>query len=287
MNRFSTQVKNKIERSIFGLATRIEVLYLSTLNLFSKKSVIAASGPVLSLSSYGPRTSSVYLTIESIGRGSVLPSRLILWLDDKAVFADLPENLLRLRKRGLEILLCENFGPHTKYFPTIENAEVPALLVTADDDILYPRHWLETLVRENLSTPDQVVCFRAHRVALQSGAIMPYRTWEACATTSASFLNFATGVSGVIYPRKIMQFAKDQGRKFQDCCPKQDDIWLHVMALRTQTRIRQIDGRSRHFPMIPSSQETSLMSVNVGGNQNDVGVSKTYLPSDIDVMLHE
>jgi hypothetical protein len=80
-------------------------------------SVVSAGGPVVSLTSHGRRVETVYLTVESIGQGRLLPSRLILWLDDEAMFQNLPESLLRLRCRGLEIPLAQNNGPQKKYNP--------------------------------------------------------------------------------------------------------------------------------------------------------------------------
>src|SRR5579859_5883370 len=88
-------------------------------NRFNNHALTDPNGPVVSLTTYGKRTSRVYLAIESIGRGRILPSRIILWLDEKPVFDDLPDSIKRLTKRGLEVRFCENFGPHKKYFPFI------------------------------------------------------------------------------------------------------------------------------------------------------------------------
>ena len=50
-----------------------------------------------------------------------------------------PESLRRLERRGLEVRLTQNYGPHTKYYPSLADAIADGLpLVTADDDILYP-----------------------------------------------------------------------------------------------------------------------------------------------------
>ena len=124
---------------------------LATLNLVSRSRLAGGPGPVVSLTTYGTRIRWSHLAIESIARGSLTPSRTGLWLDDEAAFARLPRPLRRLRRRGLEIRLSENLGPHTKYFPFIEASDsFTGPLVTADDDTIYPRFWLERLAQERL-----------------------------------------------------------------------------------------------------------------------------------------
>ena len=101
---------------------------------------------IVSLTSYGPRIATVAHAVESIAAGRARPRRLILWLDDAARYQTRPAALRRLEARGLEILLTTDWGPHKKYFPALPIASAASLpLVTADDDILYPRFWLTRL----------------------------------------------------------------------------------------------------------------------------------------------
>src|ERR1700691_1503154 len=108
--------------------------------------VTAPGGPVVSMTSYGRRIRTAYLAIESIAWGDVRPSRLILWLDDHTAFNNPPATIRCLMKRGLEVKLCEDYGPHKKYYPYLQSLETfESPLVTADDDILYPTYWLKHL----------------------------------------------------------------------------------------------------------------------------------------------
>lgn len=88
-------------------------------NFFSSASIVSSTPVVVSLTSYGERTGKVFYTIESIADGELLPSRIILWLDNEQLFNHLPPELKRLQSRGLEIFLTKNYGPHTKYFPYV------------------------------------------------------------------------------------------------------------------------------------------------------------------------
>jgi len=264
---------------------RLYLNFLRSQNRFSNRPVIASGGPVVSLTTYGVRIQSVYLTIESIAAASFLPSRFILWLDDPGAFSDLPDTLKRLQLRGLEVRLTDNLGPHTKYYPTLgvmQDLNQP--IVTADDDHLYTRSWLWRLMDAYRENPGVVNCHRAHVIRLLEDRIAPYTDWKSCASDKPSMLHFATGSSGTALPPALLQQLRDSGTKFKSLCPAADDIWLHVNALRAGLPTRQIGSWQRDFPVIPGTQEQRLMNANVEGSQNDVQIAKTYSLQDIAVL---
>lgn len=274
-------------RGVSGLRVSRIVRRLNGANMRSKDPLTHPGGPVVSLTSYGGRVNTVYLTIEAIAEGSVLPSRLILWLDDEAVFNRLPGPLLQLQRRGLEVRLTGNYGPHTKYYPYVETTEHFGLpLITADDDILYPRRWLEGLVQAYTERPDVINCYRARVVQLEAAGLSPYLSWQMCNSTEPTIRHFATGVSGVVYPPAFLAFLKRAGSLFMSCCPKADDIWLHVQALRSGYQVRQFVKRFLHFPMIPGTQHTALQISNWGdpGEGNDRQAAMTYSRQDLDIL---
>ncbi len=245
-------------------------------------SVISAEGPVVSMTTYGKRIETVYLTLESIGRGVLLPRRLILWLDDEAAFRNRPDSLRRLEARGLEVRLAGSYGPHTKYYPYLESqTALNAPLVTADDDTLYPAGWLKGLADGFLRHPTLVSCCRAHQILLEGPGFAPYVTWQRCRSTAPSILNFATGVSGVIYPPALQRQLKAAGLDFVGLCPKADDVWLHLQALRGGFQVRQLKPWEQSFPTLPGTQGTGLIQGNVHGSQNDVQIRRTYSSADI------
>jgi hypothetical protein len=225
---------------------------------------------------------SVFITIESIAAGDVRPARLILWLDAPAAFETPPEELQRLASRGLEIKLTDNLGPHTKYYPYVTGEDDGLLaLVTADDDIIYPPTWLAGLLAGHRRHPDDVICYRAWVVGTEDGEISPYDGWAPCLSTAASVRNFATGVSGVLYPPAMIGQIAASGTSFKETCPAADDIWLHVTALRTGRMVRQLAMRPQHFPLIPDTQDVGLAQANFVGKQNDLQAAATYSAEDI------
>ncbi len=262
---------------------RINARRLSRRNGTIKTPVVASQGPIVSMTTHGKRVNNVHLALESIAEGSQLPSRLILWLDDEDAFRNRSDHLRRLEGRGLEILVTENYGPHTKYYPYLQSVSAFRLpLVIADDDCLYPRHWLRGLVNAFDRDSTVVGCYRAQVLSLTERAIAPYRSWRVCRSSEPSFLHFATACSGCIYPPKLLSAIKSAGREFQSRCPNADDVWLHVQAVRAGFKIRQITSWPLRFPIVPDSQDSGLFLSNVYSSQNDVQIQATYTPADLE-----
>jgi hypothetical protein len=264
---------------------RIHVRWLAHRNETVKKPIVAPQGPIVSLTTYGRRIDTVYLTLESIANGSLLPSRLILWLDDEEALANCPRSLRRLEERGLEIKLTPNYRSHKKYYPFLQSADTfDRPLVTADDDVIYPRSWLSGLVASFDLDTTAINCYRAHEIGIANGVIAPYRTWKPCRSAKPSFLTFAVGSSGCIYPPSFLRALKAAGRGFEQQCPTADDVWLHVNAVRARFMIRQVRRHQTDFPMLPETQDVGLCRANIDLGQNDVQIKNTYHPTDIDVL---
>jgi hypothetical protein len=263
--------------------TRVRRLMLAS--RFSQSPVVSQGGPVVSLTSYGKRVDTVHLAIESIARGSLLPSRLILWLDDETLFLHLPVGVNRLKQRGLEVRLSKNYGPHTKYYPYLEiNETFDRPLVTADDDVLYPRYWLGRLQQAFQERADVINCYRARVVVLQGQGLAHYADWHMCESMQASFRHIATGVAGIIYPPQILAALKKAGNAFERCCPKADDIWLHAQALRAGYKVRQIAPHALHLSVLPGTQQTALEACNCFDSGNDHQAMQTYSVKDIQII---
>ena len=264
------------------LRARTAVPALGLRNTRSSSPVTGTGPVVVSLTSYGRRLASVHLAIESIGRGSVRPRRLILWLEDSAIVSSPPPELLRLRQRGLELRLTRGYGPHTKYYPYVASAQKHSdPLVTADDDVIYPRHWLRDLLRSYAEAPDAVSCHWANRIAVADGTIEQYRSWVPSKTSDQRRDSLALGVSGVLYPPRMLDRIAAAGPSFQERSPTADDIWLHWVALRGGISVRQVSTVPRHFPVIPGSQNTGLLSVNVSQGRNDDWIRGLYTQEDV------
>jgi hypothetical protein len=63
-------------------------------------------------------------------------------------------------------------------------------------------------------------------------------------------------------------------------CPRADDVWLHVNAVRGGLRVRQVSAQRRNFRQILGSHVVSLAKDNVDNGGNDAQIRATYTPED-------
>lgn len=275
-------IKKIYDKSFFLWICKIQ-------NYLSRKSILDHTGVSVSLTSYGLRVNTVFYTIESIASGDIRPSRLILWLDNDFDFNKLPLSLLKLKKRGLEIRKTENLGPHKKYFPYVNECfDESTPLVTADDDILYPKYWLAKLLSTYKQNPNLVICYRAHKVKLNENLdhVDSFYLWTMCTNDVPSFLNHATGCSGVIYSPFMQRALIKAGDSFKNKCLFGDDIWLHAVALRNGIKIKQVYKKHIDFTAIPFTQKSGLKWENASG-KNDIQANLTYTKVDIMRMIKD
>lgn len=275
--RLAHEVRRRSLRSIKRLIRPLWMRRLDARMRDASAPLLDPNGPVVSLTTYGARWHSVHYTIESIGAGSLRPSRLTLWVGAKLVAAGLPEALERQVARGLEVHACEDVGPHTKYHPFILESDGTRDLVTADDDVLYPRHWLADLVAAARRRPGLIHGFRAHRMVFESdGRFRPYRDWPACRSTEPSALNFITGVAGALYPPAMQHALREAGDGFRACCPRADDIWLNAVAWRAGIAVCQTVVFSPLLFELPGTRTQGLARENVQSGGNDRQLEMTY-----------
>ncbi len=275
-----TEPDSRWFRSLNGrgrkLLARVAFRMLESFNRTSRSAVLG-DGPPVSLTTFGRRIPTAFASIESIGLGKVRPSRLVLWLDSAADLEQLDPRLQRLVGRGLEIRLSANYGPHTKYYPYVcDHLAADTALATADDDIIYPPNWLSLLQAAHRRAPNMVHCHRAHLITFRGSELASYTDWESPKTDVAGARIFATGVSGVIYPAKLLQLLRDRGDEFTKKCPRADDVWLHYMAVENSIGVRQIRPRGRHYPVVVRSQVEKLQNENVAAQGNDRQILATY-----------
>lgn len=262
-----------------------EVLARSA-NRWGTSPVTGDGDVVVSMTSYGRRVDRCFLAIESIAAGTIRPRRLILWLDDPEQASRLPVHINRLVRRGLEVRLTSNYGPHTKYYPfLVDSSNDPGPLVTADDDILYSRQWLAQLLATHRDFPNDIVCHRTKDIGLVDANLAPYQTWKDCTDTTGRIGTFVTGVSGVLYPHGFLTWLAAAGDAFVQCAPKADDVWLSVSALRAKRAVRQVRSMSILYPFVSGTQDSGLLHANAYGGANDAQIKKTYGPADIQLLL--
>lgn len=226
---------------------------------------------IVSLTTYPGRIHQVWKTIASLLNQTMPPKKIILWLaEEQFPEKKLPENLLSLQKRGLEITWCEDLMSHKKYYEAFR--QYPGeVVVTADDDILYPENFLEKLWNTHEVYPDAVVCHWSHRIGLdENGRFLPYNTWEDNGKEAPSYQTLAVGCNGILYPTAFRGLALD-AEKIRQLAMRADDLWLKCMEIMSGTKTINCNDTFLIYFNVLSTRKSGLWVENTGeGNNNDV-----------------
>lgn len=219
---------------------------------------------IISLTSYPKRFRDLHLTLKTLLSQTVAPDMVILWIASNDMHA-LPESVRALETMGLTICPTDDLRSYKKIIPTL--IKYPdAFIITADDDVYYPPHWLASFTEDYVPGEMYALSGRAHRMAFQGAALAPYDSWsfEIADSIRGDDL-FFTGVGGVFYPPGIFHPDVLDIQRIQQVCPTTDDIWLNWMVRLSGGRVRKVEKKLR-FREWPGSQRVALQNDNRGEN---------------------
>lgn len=223
---------------------------------------------IVSLTTYPKRISGIHFVIETLLMQSVKPDMVILWLAPEQFpnkEADLPENLLELRRYGLTIDWCNDTRSYKKLIPTL--LKYPdAVIVTADDDMYYHPRMVEWLYNAYLQDPGCIHCHRVTKFEMFDGQyktkaggydVYPY----------PSYLHKLTGCSGVLYPPHCLHKDITDESLFMTLAPTNDDIWFWHMGILAGKRCNVVKHSQPALYFVKGSQEDSLNAINDAGER--------------------
>jgi hypothetical protein len=222
---------------------------------------------IVSLASYAPRFATLDLTLRCLLSQSVQPDAIQLWLHS-ADRKHLPDSVQRLEGGKLSIRYeDDDIASYRKIIPTLtENPD--AFIVTADDDVCYPRDWLAGFITQ-YRNPNEVLCYRAHRVRYDGAELLPYMSWEHNIPHAAEGSDiFPTGRDGVFYPPGVLPPRTVDRGSFQRYSAKADDLWLYWMGSQAGRSYRRIE-HPKEFKTWVGSQSVALSKANVDGSGNN------------------
>ena len=221
---------------------------------------------IVSLTSYPARIASVHETINSLLRQSLQPSRVILWLA-KTQFPnqldDLPSELRSMVGEIFNIQWCDkDIKSYKKLIPALEKFPT-SVIVTADDDIIYPSDWLKNLYLPYQTSIDKKIiwCHRAHMIRVENGRIMPYKTWyRMCSNTKPSYRVFCTTGGGVLFPPHCFPKMPEE---YMELCPTCDDVWFFCLSLLNGYKLSVVPQNMTTLHFNSASQEHALWIENI------------------------
>ena len=205
-----------------------------------------------------------------MGLGQDVYKRQILWLADEQFIgreSDLPEELIGLKKYGLEIMWCNDIKSYKKLIPTLK-IEGESIIVTADDDIYYRANWLKGLYEAHLEEPKCVICYRATKFFFSHEG--EYKTiggghdlWF-----EPTYLHKLTGCGGVLYPVGALHNDITNDDIFINVCRTKDDFWFWLMAVLNGTLIYCPKSADVDIIEVDKARSTpSLTSINDRGER--------------------
>lgn len=221
---------------------------------------------IVSLTTYGKRLYDVATTIESIMQGSVLPNRLVLWLEEGLKGTELPVSLQRQQERGLQIEYCKDLRSYKKLIPALKTYP-EAVIVTLDDDLLYESDFLENLLRSYHQHPTSISASRIHTIVLgEDNRPVLYKNWKLCQwSDEASPLNFFTSGGGTLFPPHCFDEEVFNEEVFMSICQYADDIWFNAMARKKGTPVIKSfthSNQGEDYTINDNVQDVGLTNIN-------------------------
>lgn len=235
---------------------------------------------IVSFTSYPRRFDAIPVVLKSLVYQSMKPDKIILHLTREECGDDVPAQLLKLSKYGLEVEMVDaNLYPHNKYFYAMQKYP-DDIVITVDDDLTYPLYLIRALYRSYKKYPDCVSAMRVHRITKnEDGSLCSYRDWEMEATdrTEPSRVLFATGVGGVLYPPHCLPSIAFDAENIKRLCLYADDVWLFFMEHYAGVKVRHVVEKHGHKydigrQYIRKFYKQGLSAVNVLHDQNDTQI---------------
>ena len=237
---------------------------------------------IVSLTSFPAAIPYAVQAIRSILKGSLLPDKIVLYLDTQK-FPDgvLPQELEALRAESP--LFEVRFDPaeirsYKKLIPALRDFPDDTI-VTIDDDIHYPPNLLRDLADLHKRIPNAIVAHRVRKVRLDA----PYKKWRKYKWYDFVFrryhfsqLAMQTGVGGVLYPPHTLDEKMLDPALFMVMAPTNDDIWFWAAAVSKGTFVVPLPNGQRTAKGIGKPHKYSLMSVNLqpGDDRNRKALDK-------------
>lgn len=238
---------------------------------------------VVSLTSFPSRFPKIGMVLKSLILQTVKPDRIIVYLGSDCAESDITEEMKSYEQYGVEFRIDgeKDLKPHKKYYYAMR--EFPdSIVVTADDDVLYPKDWMQKLYNSYLLNPHAVNAWRVHYIRIKNGKIQPYNYWidQVRTIRKPSKRLIAIGNGGILYPPGIFGEDLFDLNAIESLCLCADDLWLKCHEIRKNVPVVWV--KSMKVDPAPILSEKTLSSENVFTGKNDVVLRKImdYLKLD-------
>ena len=229
---------------------------------------------IISLTSYGDRLLELKYTLYSLINQSIHAEKIIVNLAKKD-YDLLSLDLVFFQNFNVEFLITEDYKSYKKLIPTLINYP-NKFIVTADDDLYYPKNWLKDIWNEHILHPDCIICKLTKTIIFKNNKLCSYNEMNYNKSArNASFKNFILSGGGTLFPPNSLYKDVFNIALFQKLCPYADDIWDWFMAILQGTKIIQTKKPYINVCYVNPYREygisggRTLTQINVDLNKND------------------
>lgn len=264
-----------LERAVRKAVNILERAFCARLDrgALKKEKKIRNDAVIVSLTTFPARIGYVHLAVKSLLNQTVQPGKIILWLaEDQFRDTEIPKQLVELCDCGLEIRCCdEDLLAHKKYYYAMQ--EFPDhIIVTYDDDIIYPEDSLEKLLKMHQRHPEAIICNRGREIAMEQDSVAPYRCWKVSGRIPAGVPTYrvmASTGAGTLYPPRCMPEETFDIEKIRALALTADDLWMKVMSIRAGIPVVKSQTRGKALCVSKGKQDITLAHQNVDQSLND------------------
>ena len=222
---------------------------------------------VVSLTTIPSRLATLHLVIRSLLVQSVRPMKIVLWVQE-GLSESLPKSLTKLQGYNFKIRYTKGSASHRKLVHSLEAfPETP--IVSCDDDLIYPKNWLENLLNEAQMNPEAIVANQTRYIQYESdGAVKSYKDWTYPKDNFNPMRVIAIGAGGVYYPVGALDPLVTEESLYMSLAPRADDLWFKAMSLLKDTPTLQTKQPTKTPTPIIGSQKIALKKTNIGQDKN-------------------
>jgi len=219
---------------------------------------------IISLTSGPGKINIVDQVIETLLKQTKKAGKVILWLASMQFpnkETDIPLKLLALTDHGLTISYTnEDIKSYNKLIPALE--EYPnSIIVTVDDNILYPQDLIGNLYAAYKDNPKMVHSVLMHRMTFKNGQLRPFHEWQKQKydDSKPSYLNFPISSGGVLYPPGTLHSDVTKKKLFIKLASLADDIWFWAMAVKQDTKINYVQEANFEIVFVEDIQDNNKL----------------------------
>ena len=229
---------------------------------------------IVSFTTIPSRITNIPYVLRSLYNQTMMPDRITLWITNEISEVQRKEICGLLKSEidfGLEINYIRDVRVHTKYYyAMLKNPE--DIIITVDDDMIYPETLIENLYKAHQENPDCVIASRTHELTFSGKDIRLYDEWHRLApgANNKGHSLLATGVGGVLYPPHCLFEDWEKSELFLELCPTADDIWLKIMEAMNGTKVVKLYKYTKETFTFSDTQSVALVNLNVGQGRNDI-----------------